>query len=682
LRPAADALIDVGDQHVSVRTELATPSLFPTLGINPVSGRGFGPNGDADRAPVVLLSKRIADRLLRSGREGSRFVTVDGAASEVVGIIPDELTAVTDADMLLPFYPSPGRTRPHVLRVVARLTGEDSTRYLSQMLTTALHDRRSTLVVRPFRIADPAVAANLVAMAVAAGALFLVTWLSLVSLQLATALARRADFAVCVALGAAPSRLLMIVMLETVTLNAGAWLLGALFSRIGVRGLGNMPFLANSIALPTSPGAGGLALSAALALAVSVVAPAALIAAYGAGRRSSASRSYTGSLNIVSVLLGAHSAAVIVLLALSACALATSISLSRGSPGFDATSRVILVTVKAASVASHGEPAAQASTIQRLHTLLAGLPDVEAAGTVNSAPLGGPLYGASVLSGPGGSEQVQVQLRFVSDDYFEAMGIPLLDGRAFPKAQAARIPDTIISAAAARKLWGSAPSVGRSLFWVESGQTLSVRAVVGDVRHQALDAPAEAVVYLSAFDFGSSGDMTAVLRTSKSNAISPAQLERVVTSSGLPLAVNSVRSAADQLALAVAPQRTVTLVLLIVVTLAACVSVVGVVGLSSLTASQRRRECGVRVALGATTSRVVSLLVRRIVWICAAAIVSGGLLTAVVLRSALSAGLVSVIPPWPVFALGGFMYCATLIGAGLPAALRCAKQSLGTLLRA
>ena len=646
-----------------IEADLVSGGYFALTDVRPVAGRLLTPDDDrAGAPPVVVLSERAWTRL--TGREPAivgSIVSLNRTPVTVVGIAPASfrglsLRSAPDAFLPIHAYSVVGTgvfSRPQVLTgrivwltVVGRLR-DGATPAQAAAAIWAIQRRLhppppgepphpTTLgAVADRALADAGVddPRRFVYLLLAATAVtLLLACATVANLMLVRSERRRRELAVRAALGASRARLIRLIAVECAAIGV-AGSLGALAVARTVFTLLSSFTLPGAIAiadldLHVSPSVFGVALALGLATALAFgIVPAwrgsrlDTSAALADGGRGAARRPIRGRLVAAQVAF-----CVVLLLGSIAFGRALRHALT-ADLGFD-TRDTVLVTVNPAQ--ARYSPARMSEVEARVIGALRAQPWVSNAGWMSVAPLRGLMFweiGIPGVTAPGAS--VSTENNAVSAGYFDAMGIPLLEGRAFDDADAAGTPFVaIVNEAMARTYWhGRAlgahvamnPRAGRD------ATLATVVGVVGDMR-RSVDRPSSPTIYLALAQQPSelSSAQTLVVRgrMPQDAALGAALgvLKRIEP--GLPIV--SPQTMAEHLGARLMPQRMGLTLFLAFAALASVLTALGIYAVAAFAVASRWREIGIRVALGADRARVIGLVIRQgLVPVGAGAVIGG-----------------------------------------------------------
>ena len=661
---------------------LVTDGFFQTLASQPLLGRTLIENDHVPgRNRVAVISYSLWTRRFAADPAiVGRSVTLNEEPFEVVGVMPAAFTypAGRRIDVWIPLsYFGPdqiGRVRAaRFLAVIARLKPGVSERQfrdelsgVAERLARDYPENAGWTSVDTLPIGETIVGElrrPLMVLMAAVGMLLLIACVNIASLQLARATGRQAELAVRAALGAGRRRIARQLVTESLALALIGGGLGIVLAFVAVRALA----AAVAIELPR-PGdvrldGFVLAFAAALAIASGLIfglLPALKASANLEQSLRSGSRGSVGGSGqrLRSALVVVEVGLAVILVAGAALAAKSFARLVAVDPGFR-PSNALVVTVSVPSVQYY----------EAILEAIRAIPGVETAGSIRDLPLQG--KGEQVRPGvagrptPAGGSPI-VQRHHVSVDYFKAMGIPLRAGRTFaPTDRAGSQPVVVINQELARRTWPAEQAVGKAFRF---GQTeIPVIGVVSDVRQGGLSEPVEPALYLHALQQFRSR-MTIVVRTSGDPLRYAEPVRSAIWSKNPNQTITAVTTLDDVLGGSVARPRQLAWLLGAFGTIGLILGALGIFGILAFVVSQRRREIGVRVALGASPRSVLLLILAQGMLLAVSGVVIG-VLGATILTRSMKSVLFGIEPsdPWTLAQVIVVLLAAAALASWLPA---------------
>jgi putative ABC transport system permease protein len=687
------ALVADGVEPLKVTAGRVGDNFFSTLGVRTVLGRTLQPGDSSrDRSRVAVISSELHERHFGSDpRILGRSIRLDNVVHEIVGVMPrgfEFMEPGTDVWAPLVFDPTSPQHRASFNRAVARLapgvTAERASQELQALIPAMHRDLAKTgqwgrgIHVRLLQdsVAND-VRLTLLILLGAVGMVLLMAAVNLGTLAMGRSIARAREMAVRTALGASRGRLIRQLIVEHIVLAAAGAIAGLLLAWTA------LPILARAIP-PEMPRQSAIALDLTVfglvfAASVGVSALLALVPASVAARpelqpllrqqhggETPARRRTMGTLVAVQIALA-------VILGIGASLLLRSLwNLQRVDPGFDAA-RVLtfrLQTTSKYNALGPGLPYFE-QVVERLRAL----PGVTHVGSIQHPPMTGYNWTSEVhpVERPPqpGEAPARAVWRIIAWDYFPAMGIRMVAGRAFSAQDHLKsVPVAIVNETFARREYGNASNaIGRRMVNTagRGADTVEIVGVIADVRYLSLDSPPDSEIYrplAQTFMF----PMAFAVRTDGDPASLAAAVRRLALEVDGTIPVAEMQPLSSLIAGSLGKPRLLAMLLSVFAGVGLALSLVGVYGVVAYRVRQQERELGIRLALGATPASIRQRVLRHGAGYAALGVVLG-LPVALGLAGLLQAALFGIAPRDPAIFTGLpiAVVLATLAACVLPA---------------
>jgi putative ABC transport system permease protein len=661
-----------------IRTEMVSASYLAAVGVEPVRGRGFTAVEDSvpGAYPVALLGHELWQRAFGADEQVmGQGIRLNGVPLTVIGVLPAGFNGLSGgAELWIPqamapsiYYAEQLTTPQQFLSVVGRLRRDASIEQANAEMEVVgaaaaghgaaaaggTRDGSWSAAVLPIEEARRHPQSERAQLVLAGAALFvlLIALVNLSGLLLARATTRARETAVRGALGAGRFRLLRHGLVEGGLLGLFGGAVGLLLAVWSVRTLvalapermgGARPRFAD-LASFAEPGVDWRVIAFATLLALMAGLLTGLVAslrgtrgdvagALRAGARGSSIG--VGTLRrptVLSTAAIAQVACALVLLVGAALLLQELHRLRTLDPGFEAGG---VVTFRLSPPDSEYGDDAAAPLLERVLEGVAAVPGVVSATVSLCPPYSGcsstPLY---FEGQPADDAAPIVGRHYVAPDHFRTLGIPLLRGRALTADDRAGRPRVaVINEAAAQRFWPGEDPLGRRVWFGSGGGFASpdslteIVGIVGDVLYATPGAPIRPDFYTSYLQFTWARTTVIVRAAGDPLALAPA-LRRAIADVDANLPVHDLRTMQQRAAEALAAERFAATTLAVFAGLGLLLASLGVYGIMAYSVAQRRREIGIRLALGATPRGILRFVVRQGGTLAAAGVAIGAVLS-------------------------------------------------------
>lgn len=618
-------------QPMVVPAGRVSAGFFGMLGVNPVLGRTFAKEDDAEGgAPVAVLTNE-----LWRGRFGAdpaiigRSIRLDGIDTQVVGVLPPHFDFPVQLRNMKLFLTQPFNAKNladrgnNYLRATGRLkpgvTAEAATRDLERVaagLARAYPDNDQGWSATAQPLASEAVKTKkpvLLSLLGVVALVLLIACANVASLLIARGLGRRREVAIRSALGAGSGRLFRQLLTESVLLSVLGGLAGLALSRMMLDGL-------HAIAGGPEPSLDLIALGFTFLLSLATGLVFGSLPAWQATRmdlnttlREESKGTATGATHRLRAALVVAEVAMATTLLIGAGLMVRNLWRLQSAPTGFRPDHALTATL-ALPQAKYSDPAAYKAFITGFDERLRGIPGAESAGITSMLPMGGSSTDSSYdAEGQAAPDKTFFDAfdTLVTPGYFSAMGIGLKEGRTFQASDSDSV--CIVSERLASKHWPGQSALGRRVsFNGPSGPWFSIVGVARDVQQTAPGAPILPHIYRPMGQpLGSSLplNLSAIVRSAGNPDALRGSVAKALADLDPDLATARIASMEEVVSSSLRQQQMMSLLFVIFALVALLLSAVGIYGLMSFVARQRTREIGIRMALGASVRDVLKLIV-------------------------------------------------------------------------
>lgn len=627
-----------GDRALPVSPQRVSAGYFGVLGMPPAVGREFTPDEDRAGGPAVTI---LSDRLWRAAFNGDpsvlgRTVLLKGEPHEVIGIMPPGFRATVDADLWTPIRPNTtgeggGTNYGLIARLNDGVTWAQARAEVAAAADGALDFRfgpgvsatHSLMPMQDSMAAD--VRLPLLLLASAVGLVLLVACVNLAGLLLARAGRRTREIATRLAVGGNRAAVVRQLLVESVVLALAGGLAGLAIGALALEGL--KATATDLLVTPWGQAAlDGRVLAVTLGLTALTAVLFGLVPALQATRLDVQAALAEGGTRAVAggargwprrLLVMAEVALGVVLLVGAGLLVRTFMHLQSQSPGFDP--RQVIAASASLEDARYEQHARVEQLFQRSLDRIHAMPGVVSAAVSLGLPYERILNMGARVVGPGGeqSDFLFSTATYVTPGYFETLGLPVPRGRSLQATDTgAASPVVVVNAAFARRYFKEREAVGE--FVQIGGATRQIVGVAADVPQRGgfngfgpLDAiPA---IYMPFAQFPGGGlrvihgwfSPAWIIRQTRDGVVTEQALGRAMAEVDPQLPLAAIRGVDEVRSAALARQRVLMLLVAALGGLALFLAAIGIHALISSGVTERMRELGIRMALGATVRQTI-----------------------------------------------------------------------------
>ncbi len=621
-----------GNLPERVKGACISADLLPTLGVQPIQGRNLTIEENQDGGKkVVLLSQGLWQRQF-GGDAGvvGRAIGLDGQSYTVIGVLPPALNFPLDKDLFVPLVLSVSDLSDYggyFLSLIARLkpgmTLTQANTEVATIIKKSDEEGPRFESVRVIGLQEALVGdvrTMMLALMGAVGFVVLIACANLANLLMTVSVQRQKEIAVRLSLGARRSRIVRQFLTESLLLAGLGGVSGLLLTYCGMSLINAM--LPSAIPRIGEIGVDGRVLGFTFALTVTAgllfgtlpalrASQTALTEVLKAGSRTLDGA--FGSRRLRSMLVVSQVALTVVLLTGAGLLIKSFVLLQQTPLGFR-PERILTARVQLQGHA-YSTPPQRLNFAERLLEEVRRQPGIREAALTSFLPFATGNQGFGIYMN--GQEEISPRMpvadfRSVSPDYFQVMGIPLLEGREFSSADQEHAPMvTVINETMAKRYWPGADPIGQRIketyyraVWRE------IVGVVGSVRHSGRGEEPRPEMFVP-WSQVPAVTLNLAVRTQTEIASFETALRRAVSAIDASLPVFEVRTMEERLSESIAQPRFRTVLLGVFASLALAMAVVGLYAVMVVSVVQRAHELGIRVALGAQRGDVIALVLRQ-----------------------------------------------------------------------
>lgn len=687
----------VGNEPERIYGVAVSPNLFSLLGVRPVVGRDFlAEEGTPGADRVVILSDTLWKRRFSSASDiTSKTLSLDGEKYTVIGVMPPRFKFPETSSLWIPLTTNKQLTDRgyRSLSVIGRLKpgvtpeqAEDGLSVLTTRLQEEYPESNRGWGLRLVPLHDEFVGQVGILLYIFLGAvlfMLLIACVNVSNLYLSQAVARGKEIALRMALGATRLQLIRQLLTESILIALIGGTLGVLLAYWGLNLLVSvipieLPFwiyfdidlrvLIFTFVISLIAGV-GFGLAPALRASKPDINT---MLKEGSGRASESLRRN----RLQKILIVSEVALALVLLIGAMLMIRSFLQLQKADPGFDTQNVLTMVLTPYGPQYEEGQQ--RRNFFQQVVERTKTLPGLEAVALVNSLPIGiSPNTSVSpedqsALAG----EALRTSSYVISPDYFKALGIPVIEGRAFSEQDKAdSLPVAIVNETAAQRLWPNKSAINQRLWLGKTKQDVSLVQVVGvikDFKEDVRDETPQPQLYLP-YTQKDAQEMTLVARTLNEPVAFTTSIREQISAIDRGQPVFGVATLDRRLSMSVWQPGIYGLIFGVFAGLALILAAVGVYGVISYSVRQSSQEIGIRIVLGAKKGQVLRAVLTQGMTLALIG-TAIGLLAAFAVTSVLSGFLYGVTATDPLtFGGTALLLLAVALIANLVPALRATR---------